>query len=110
VLTVVAVAQLVESRIVIPAVVGSSPIGHPTFFGVCTGQMVGMYWIDGVQSVPYEHQAPFVAGKSQCHASFWHTDARNWQEFRQCDSITVARILHKLSLNQWVSDHFQVVL
>jgi AraC-like DNA-binding protein len=27
---VVAVAQLVESRIVIPAVVGSSPIGHPT--------------------------------------------------------------------------------
>ncbi len=25
----VAVAQLVESRIVIPAVVGSSPIGHP---------------------------------------------------------------------------------
>lgn len=28
-LTVVAVAQLVESRIVIPVVVGSSPIGHP---------------------------------------------------------------------------------
>ncbi len=27
--TVVAVAQLVESRIVIPVVVGSSPIGHP---------------------------------------------------------------------------------
>jgi hypothetical protein len=26
---VVAVAQLVESRIVIPVVVGSSPIGHP---------------------------------------------------------------------------------
>ena len=26
----VAVAQLVESRIVIPVVVGSSPIGHPT--------------------------------------------------------------------------------
>ncbi|MEY3603967.1 MAG: hypothetical protein RIQ49_999 [Pseudomonadota bacterium] len=26
----VAVAQLVESRIVIPAVVGSNPIGHPT--------------------------------------------------------------------------------
>ena len=25
----VAVAQLVESRIVIPVVVGSSPIGHP---------------------------------------------------------------------------------
>ena len=25
-----AVAQLVESRIVIPVVVGSSPIGHPT--------------------------------------------------------------------------------
>jgi hypothetical protein len=29
---VVAVAQLVESRIVIPVVVGSSPIGHPTVF------------------------------------------------------------------------------
>ena len=28
----VAVAQLVESRIVIPVVVGSSPIGHPKFF------------------------------------------------------------------------------
>jgi hypothetical protein len=27
---VVAVAQLVESRIVIPVVVGSSPISHPT--------------------------------------------------------------------------------
>ena len=30
-MSVVAVAQLVESRIVIPAVVGSSPIGHPIF-------------------------------------------------------------------------------
>jgi hypothetical protein len=28
---VVAVAQLVESRIVIPVVVGSSPISHPSF-------------------------------------------------------------------------------
>ena len=28
----VAVAQLVESRIVIPVVVGSSPISHPIFF------------------------------------------------------------------------------
>ena len=27
----VIVAQLVEPRIVIPAVVGSSPIGHPSF-------------------------------------------------------------------------------
>ena len=27
--TAVAVAQLVESRIVIPAVTGSSPVGHP---------------------------------------------------------------------------------
>jgi hypothetical protein len=30
----VAVAQLVESRIVIPVVVGSSPISHPTEFVV----------------------------------------------------------------------------
>ena len=30
--TTVAVAQLVESRIVIPVVVGSSPISHPIFF------------------------------------------------------------------------------
>ena len=29
---VVAVAQLVESRIVIPVVVGSSPISHPNYF------------------------------------------------------------------------------
>ena len=29
---VVTVAQLVESRIVIPVVVGSSPIGHPTIY------------------------------------------------------------------------------
>ena len=29
--SVVAVAQLVESRIVIPVVVGSSPISHPIF-------------------------------------------------------------------------------
>jgi hypothetical protein len=28
----VAVAQLVESRIVIPVVVGSSPISHPIFY------------------------------------------------------------------------------
>jgi hypothetical protein len=28
----VAVAQLVESRIVIPVVVGSSPISHPIYF------------------------------------------------------------------------------
>ena len=28
----VAVAQLVESRIVIPVVVGSSPISHPSLF------------------------------------------------------------------------------
>ena len=32
--SVVAVAQLVESRIVIPVVVGSSPIVHPIFFSV----------------------------------------------------------------------------
>ena len=31
----VAVAQLVESRIVIPVVVGSSPISHPTFLPLC---------------------------------------------------------------------------
>ena len=30
----VAVAQLVESRIVIPVVVGSSPISHPTEYAV----------------------------------------------------------------------------
>ena len=28
----VAVAQLVESRIVIPVVAGSIPVGHPTYF------------------------------------------------------------------------------
>jgi hypothetical protein len=29
------VAQLVEPRIVIPAVAGSSPVVHPTFFDGC---------------------------------------------------------------------------
>ena len=37
----VAVAQLVESRIVIPVVVGSSPIGHPKVFW-CYFPSVGM--------------------------------------------------------------------
>ena len=32
--TMVAVAQLVESRIVIPVVVGSSPISHPILIAV----------------------------------------------------------------------------
>jgi hypothetical protein len=31
----VAVAQLVESRIVIPVVVGSSPISHPKYSNTC---------------------------------------------------------------------------
>jgi hypothetical protein len=33
--TMVAVAQLVESRIVIPVVVGSSPISHPKYKKAC---------------------------------------------------------------------------
>ena len=46
----VAVAQLVESRIVIPVVVGSSPISHPIFYK--PHSLVGLfcvYWhqIDG---------------------------------------------------------------
>ena len=36
-LAVVAVAQLVESRIVIPVVVGSSPIGHPIYLQALSG-------------------------------------------------------------------------
>jgi hypothetical protein len=34
----VAVAQLVESRIVIPVVVGSSPISHPIFPSDCMSE------------------------------------------------------------------------
>ncbi len=37
----VAVAQLVESRIVIPAVVGSSPIGHPTIYSLYFNELRG---------------------------------------------------------------------
>jgi hypothetical protein len=37
---VVAIAQLVEHRIVIPAVAGSSPVSHPTFFMVAIAQLV----------------------------------------------------------------------
>ncbi len=33
-ISVVAVAQLVESRIVIPVVVGSSPISHPNILSI----------------------------------------------------------------------------
>ena len=36
----VAIAQLVEHRIVIPAVAGSSPVSHPTFFMVAIAQLV----------------------------------------------------------------------
>ena len=38
------VAQLVEPRIVIPAVAGSSPVVHPTFKWVSGGSA---FWIDG---------------------------------------------------------------
>ena len=36
----VAVAQLVESRIVIPVVVGSSPISHPSFLNALNQQLI----------------------------------------------------------------------
>ena len=36
----VAIAQLVEHRIVIPAVAGSSPVSHPHFFMVAIAQLV----------------------------------------------------------------------
>ena len=52
VVSVVAVAQLVESRIVIPVVVGSSPIGHPTntkgyrvFLPVAFFVFMFVYWL-----------------------------------------------------------------
>ncbi len=37
-ISVVAVAQLVESRIVIPVVVGSSPISHPIILSIITAR------------------------------------------------------------------------
>ena len=37
----VAVAQLVELRIVVPAVVGSSPISHPTFAPFASSRSFG---------------------------------------------------------------------
>ncbi len=42
--TMVGVAQLVELRIVIPAVVGSSPIVHPIFF---KGRSWNLLWLKG---------------------------------------------------------------
>ncbi|MEY2683658.1 MAG: hypothetical protein RJA09_802, partial [Pseudomonadota bacterium] len=38
-----AVAQLVESRIVIPVVVGSSPISHPKKFPYKTATLVAVF-------------------------------------------------------------------
>ena len=38
----VAVAQLVESRIVIPVVVGSSPISHPNYLAAMIRQRVAV--------------------------------------------------------------------
>ena len=40
----VSVAQSVESRIVIPVVVGSSPIVHPNFPGLCQDSDVMLLW------------------------------------------------------------------
>lgn len=44
----VAVAQLVESRIVIPVVVGSSPTRHPTFKSVPI-MMIGTDFLLGIR-------------------------------------------------------------
>jgi hypothetical protein len=38
------VAQLVEPRIVIPAVAGSNPVVHPTSWGMGRDVLVGFRW------------------------------------------------------------------
>ena len=76
----VGVAQLVEPRVVISAVVGSSPIVHPIFRikGVLR-LFAGLALLGG--SVPSGHAAPvpqlFVAGDST--ASSYNTNAKNQQ-------------------------------
>ena len=51
--TVVAVAQLVESRIVIPVVVGSSPIGHPTVTKDKAHFLVGFFVFNAFSNSPH---------------------------------------------------------
>ena len=48
--TVVAVAQLVESRIVIPVVVGSSPIGHPKILAKSPPLSGGLFAFKAIKS------------------------------------------------------------
>jgi hypothetical protein len=63
----VAVAQLVESWIVIPLVVGSSPIGHPKFQRVSSSsrQSIGLQnrglGVRGPPGVPYQEAVVFDA-------------------------------------------------
>lgn len=71
----VAVAQLVEPRVVISAVVGSSPIGHPIFRR--TGLAIGaafLLWLAGCATPPPD-AAPklFVAGDSTA-ANYTNSD------------------------------------
>ena len=50
----VAVAQLVESRIVIPVVVGSSPISHPKYIKACSDASL---FLPSVLLAQYDGQA-----------------------------------------------------
>ena len=53
----VGIAQLVESRIVIPVVVGSSPISHPRFLSPCRCKSAGTFLLSAFSSLPPLHPA-----------------------------------------------------
>ena len=59
----VAVAQLVESRIVIPVVVGSNPISHPNFSGYirAAGPRRGYAHMGGSAAADFAKEAEGVA-------------------------------------------------
>ena len=62
----VAVAQLVESRIVIPVVAGSSPVGHPILFFNLNAKikLLQLYPIHGAWHLlnPVNHTVPPTTG------------------------------------------------
>ncbi len=54
----VAIAQLVEHRIVIPGVAGSSPVGHPKFLDLLFNKTIGGLLFQGltIQALTIVHQ------------------------------------------------------
>jgi hypothetical protein len=71
----VAVAQLVESRIVIPVVVGSSPISHPSKIKACSDASLYFAWIYLIMQFNDSMELEFILSTLRC--SLHKPNARN---------------------------------